>query len=315
MSDAKLDIQVLKNILQLNSALPDDYTKCWITVDEMRERLVHCGVDKALSTEILMTALTRANRSGVILQKRPEGKTKYFRPAIYAHLPGTPLDQRKKWKGERRTPISPERDFLVSKSSQSDTVKAINEALKKYDTAADLASRSAERALRVKRGQAATVIQAAFRGHMSQLRQELLEEHYMKLAAQRALSYNNVMVPCQDGDLTANNDSIEAEDDVDGSESCGTPNHNVSDNESFGATDEDDFEEYQYEEYEMDEEPHNFDDMPGNEGYGIFDMQMLTAFIHEVSRHAATCCAPLDLTNVDKRYGAGIDETWNVDLL
>ena len=139
MSDAKLDIQVLKNILQLNSALPDDYKKCWITVDEMRERLVHCGVDKALSTDILMTALTRANRSCAIL---------------------------KKWKGERRTPISPERDFLVSKSSQSDTVRAINEALKKYDTAADSASRSAERALRVKRGKAATVIQAAYRGHM-----------------------------------------------------------------------------------------------------------------------------------------------------
>ena len=163
MSDAKLDIQVLKNILQLNSALPDDYKKCWITVDEMRERLVHCGVDKALTTDILMTALTRANRSGVILEKRPEGKTKYFRPATYAHLPGTPLDQRKKWKGERRTPISPERDFLVSKSVQADTVKAINKALKEYDTAADSASRSAEQALRVKRGKAATVIQAAYR--------------------------------------------------------------------------------------------------------------------------------------------------------
>ena len=72
MSDVKLDIQVLKNILQLNSALPDDYKKCWITVDEMRERLVHCGVDKALTTDILMTALTRANRSGVILEKRPQ---------------------------------------------------------------------------------------------------------------------------------------------------------------------------------------------------------------------------------------------------
>lgn len=130
----------------------------------------------------------------------------------------------------------------------------------------------------------------------------------MKLAAQRALSYNNEMIPCRDGDITTNDDSIEAEDDVDGSESCGTANHDAADDESCGDTDS--FEEYQYEEYEMDEEPHNFDDMPSNEGYGIFDMKMLNAFIHEVSRHAATCSAPLDLTKLDKRYGAGIDETW-----
>eukprot|EP00956_Cyclotella_meneghiniana_P035847 scaffold118717_cov50-Cyclotella_meneghiniana.AAC.1 len=113
------------------------------------------------------------------------------------------------------------------------------------------------------------------------------------------------MIPCANQDEAAiDEEQSEAEDNDDISRESSDKSVDGADDSSFGAMDGVDVYEY---EYKLDEDPHDFTDIPGNEGYGIFDMQMLTAFIHEVSRHAASCSAPLDLTKVDKRYGAHLE--------
>ncbi|KAL3801493.1 hypothetical protein HJC23_000931 [Cyclotella cryptica] len=53
MSDIKLEKDVMKNILILNNQTPRENNMYWITIEEMRDRLVHCGVDKALTTNMI----------------------------------------------------------------------------------------------------------------------------------------------------------------------------------------------------------------------------------------------------------------------
>ena len=73
MGEIKLEIAVLKSLLMLNNGLPENNNKYWITIEEMRERLIHCGVDRALTTDILRQALKKVNRGEAIMTKRPEG--------------------------------------------------------------------------------------------------------------------------------------------------------------------------------------------------------------------------------------------------
>jgi len=56
--------------------------------------------------------------------------------------------------------------------------------------------------------------------------------------------------------------------------------------------------------------PARFSDVDNNDGNGIFNLQMLNNFVHEVSSHAANCGAAPNLRKVDKHYGASIIETW-----
>ena len=103
-SPPKLDAAVLKSILVLNHFIPEENMKYWITVDEMRDRLIQCGVDRALSSDMIIQALNQVNRGGSLMTKRPDGKTSYYRPSCYLFEAGAPLDQRKILQGSKRLP-------------------------------------------------------------------------------------------------------------------------------------------------------------------------------------------------------------------
>ena len=91
MSDIKLEKDVMKNILILNNQTPRENNIYWITIEEMRDRLVHCGVDKALTTNMIGEALKKVNRGESFLTRRHEGKTPHYRPAIYSNEAGLPM--------------------------------------------------------------------------------------------------------------------------------------------------------------------------------------------------------------------------------
>ena len=55
----------------------------------------------------------------------------------------------------------------------------------------------------------------------------------------------------------------------------------------------------------------NFTNIKDNEGNRIFDIQLLTKFIHRISVHAATFKAPFNLKSVDKKHSAGMIMSWS----
>ncbi len=63
-------------------------------MEEMHDRLVHCGVDKSLNVDILAKAINNANRGSNILLLTSMGRINFYRPAKSAGEPGTPKDQR-----------------------------------------------------------------------------------------------------------------------------------------------------------------------------------------------------------------------------
>ena len=131
MTSPKLKAHVLKSILKLNSYLPDESASTWRTKDEIRQILVHCGVHKSLSVEMVQKALTRINRGDKFMSKRPEGHESFFRPSIYQHDDGAPLDQRVHFSGHsKRLPNLPERDYLKTHVAASQQLKYVNSALK-----------------------------------------------------------------------------------------------------------------------------------------------------------------------------------------
>jgi len=77
----------------LNHFLPEENKLVWVTLEEMRNQLVYCGVDKSLSTHILANALRFANRGLSILTQSFMGKVQFYRPVEFAGQPGTPKDQ------------------------------------------------------------------------------------------------------------------------------------------------------------------------------------------------------------------------------
>ena len=77
MPTIKIEVNVLKSILELNLLIPDDNNSYWVTAAEMRDRLVHCGVDKSLTLEMLRQAIKQVNRDGCYLIRRREGNEAY----------------------------------------------------------------------------------------------------------------------------------------------------------------------------------------------------------------------------------------------
>ena len=67
------------SILILNNILPNDQRKFYVTADEIRERLVHCGVGKKLTQEHVLHAKTYSDRDGIFLRRRKDRKISYFR--------------------------------------------------------------------------------------------------------------------------------------------------------------------------------------------------------------------------------------------
>jgi hypothetical protein len=64
-----------------------------VTKEEISDQLVHCGVDKLLSVDILTKAINNANRGSKILTRTSMGRIIFYPPAKLAGEPGTPKDQ------------------------------------------------------------------------------------------------------------------------------------------------------------------------------------------------------------------------------
>ena len=175
MSDIKLEKDVMKNILILNNQTPRENNMYWITIEEMRDRLIHCGVDKALTTNMIGEALKKVNRGESFLTRRHEGKTPYYRPAIYSNESGTPNDQRIVLKGSKRLPITPQRDYFKSTEQTANMLAMVNQALVQFDNDSHSQCKVRAAALRNQQNTAALTIQSAVREWQTQLRAEYWE--------------------------------------------------------------------------------------------------------------------------------------------
>ena len=90
----KLSADIQKKLLCFNSALPRENMEVWVTMEEMRDRLIHIGVDCVLTTEMVENAIKRVGR-GLISRRRDWGIS-FYRPSLLDHecgptnKPGSP---------------------------------------------------------------------------------------------------------------------------------------------------------------------------------------------------------------------------------
>ena len=136
LSKTKLDLSYQKFVLSLICQLPDENAIIWVDVNEMRDRLICGGVDRALSKKLLQIALHRANRGGNFLSINEFQKIQYYRPKSIQDAVGTPKDQRGSQSGQGvRNP--PREYFLSDKVSPDTTIKVwdLNFALVLYENA------------------------------------------------------------------------------------------------------------------------------------------------------------------------------------
>jgi len=135
-----LGIKALKLILVLQSDLPEECGKLWVTVDEMRQRLVEAGVYNILTNELVDTATKEANWDG-LLSRRTQGKDHtggaYYPPSVYALIPGAPLVQRNRFSGRKSRGLSilPPKDYFHLSPDALDRVARSNQALVYHDAA------------------------------------------------------------------------------------------------------------------------------------------------------------------------------------
>jgi len=141
MKPPKLKVDINKALLSLCGLLPQEIKEIWFSVDELRDVLVTGGVHISLSSELLVTALTRANKSGVFMQKRTDGHgsgqgnmLSFYRHASLQHEAGAPLDQRTKVlsRYSNRLPTPPRNCFKIHPDI-GDKLDKINAALLQYN--------------------------------------------------------------------------------------------------------------------------------------------------------------------------------------
>ncbi|KAL3802218.1 hypothetical protein HJC23_001762 [Cyclotella cryptica] len=111
-----LNSDVRKRILIINNCLPVEKAALWVTADEIRDHLVYCGVDHALTADIVSHALKNANRHDIFFKSHRFNNVMYYIPANHFNnnLP-LPNEQRFKSKQGRSIHISinPSRDFFL----------------------------------------------------------------------------------------------------------------------------------------------------------------------------------------------------------
>ena len=73
-----LPSNITRTLLLLNQFLSEENKLIWVTMDEMHDRLVHCGVDWSLSVHLLSNAVRCANRRSTILTSTFMHKIKFF---------------------------------------------------------------------------------------------------------------------------------------------------------------------------------------------------------------------------------------------
>lgn len=250
MKPPALESKVYKLLLSLNSFYRSENMILWITIDELRERLVYSGVHPSLTTDMLQVALTRMNKGNSFMVKRKDGHTSFYRSALCLHESGAPLDQRTNLSTgySKRLPILPDcRDYLKTHPDAVDKVEFINKALLQYQNDNTAYEQEQRRAEKVKADQ----LKAA-------------QDEAKKFSSNSSGSGSSISSSSNNGrDTTTSAPTIPFD-----------PN------------------------------------VKGNDSNGIFNIPMLTEFIHSLTTHAAQCQSQINLEEINKKYGAGIIQHW-----
>jgi hypothetical protein len=124
-----------KSLLLLNNTLPKDKGSIWVTVQEMRDRLVYWGVNTSLTVDMVAYVLRTSNRGNCIIQKRDFNKVAYYVPTVYEEFSVLPTDQRftANNKLEWRIDINPDKRYFITCSEATSYLDEVNAVLDAYD--------------------------------------------------------------------------------------------------------------------------------------------------------------------------------------
>jgi len=134
-SPPPLGVLIKRHILLLNNELPPTVASIWVTSEELHQRLIHTGVRKSLTLEMVQDSLRRNNTNMMHLNvHHQDGKTFYRSAGVINN--DLPLGQRKnlqsqKWK---RVNYCPNENYFTTSSSTNLTI--INTALKELEDGA-----------------------------------------------------------------------------------------------------------------------------------------------------------------------------------
>ena len=121
-------------MLKIHNTLPEELGRIWVTVDEIRDRLVVGGVDRALTTSTVKAALKGNNDGELYLRQRPFLKVPYYRSSRLSDEDEVlPDKQRFKSKAGKtnRMQLNPSPDYFTEVCGHE--VRVMNFALIKYE--------------------------------------------------------------------------------------------------------------------------------------------------------------------------------------
>jgi len=118
--DLKLNSTAVSAIILLSAAFPAKHGKYWLTVAEIREWLVRCGVDSSLQMDDVNNATRNHNKNG-LLNKRKEKSTAYFRSSNYEME--SPREQRAK---HNKIPM-PKKNFFRKNSADANVQQLLKD--------------------------------------------------------------------------------------------------------------------------------------------------------------------------------------------
>ena len=126
-----------KSLILLNNYLPEDYGSIWVTDEEIRDRLLHCGVHNSLTVDMVQSALRSSNRGNVFLKKREFNGTSYYVPTKFADDSIVPTDQRftnASRDRARRIHINPDKDYFSTCDRASTLLNEVNITLNQHES-------------------------------------------------------------------------------------------------------------------------------------------------------------------------------------
>ena len=292
-----------------------------VTIEEMRNWLVHYGVDKSLSVDLLAQALQNANRGFSILTQTCMGKIKFYWPVEFAGQPGTPKDQCASENGppHYRFCISPSCTTYFQLHSNKNVVlmlKNVNDCLVSLSNALEEQER---------------LLLNAQRDTMRQCKENEQRQSNVRWLAISLFLFPSLSLLSDDdtnSSVTTHDilqssveydmDDLSTSNDLDDKDNQSVRDFDHDSTPNFG--NEDNCRHFDFEDTmcnccnSLDERDakcqQDFSHVEGNKGFIFFDIAMLNDFIYQATLHASKCGVPLNLKVVDKRWGAGMKIKW-----
>jgi hypothetical protein len=132
-----LAAEVKLGIIRLNNSLPQEQASIWVTTSEMRDRLVHCGVDRSLTAEMISQVVRALNKEDVYLKVRKYNGANYYMPTQYFDEDITSLPNKQRFKDSMagrgsRLNILPMRDYFLGSGDEQHRldIHTVNNALR-----------------------------------------------------------------------------------------------------------------------------------------------------------------------------------------